>query len=932
MAGLHEKNKVFVGFIVFVVFVVLKPYKPSKPNKPNKLLIVIQKIFSYPGHIFGPFHILLLLIPLLIHANVRAQLSDKIAVLPFKIYMLKPMEHLALELQKMLTARLKREGFDLLDPAIINKSNLSGITVADLDLVRSVAREKRIDWLIKGSLAQVEEKISVDLTILPISTERRPFSISVLGDRMDKLAQIMERAALTAKNRIRGIIQIDSVYIKGNKRIETDAILASIESRKGTIFDPKALDKDLRSIYQMGFFEDVRIDVEEGPDGNIVTFKVSEKPSIGRIEFEGNKKIDRDDLMEVLGIKKYSILNRKDIKESIERLKDHYHEKGYYNVEIRERIEDLPDNEAALIYQIKEGDKVYIRNITFVGNVKIDDDDLKDLMKTNEKGFFSFLTNSGRLDRKKLESDIFKIKSFYHNNGYIKARVSEPEISHKKDEGLIITIKINEGPQYGIRKVSIEGDLIKEVDELYRVVKITKERVYNREVIRSDALRLSEIYADEGYAFVDVSPEIKEDDKEHKVDITYRISRGKKVRFDRIIITGNDKTRDKIIRRELKVIEGGYFSGRKLKRSGQNLHRLGFFEEVGVNTKKGSSDEEMILDIHIKERPTGTLSLGVGYSSREKAIGMLQVSQDNLFGLGQRLSARASLSDRSTRYTLSFTEPWLFDKPLSAGIDLYDWRYKYDEYIKDSLGGRLRFGFPLGIDFTRGSVTHTYDSADVSDVKDTASQVIKDMIGRNITSSLTLGLSRDSRDRRFNPRKGSTNSLSGEYAGGILGGDNYFTKYRVRSAWFFPFFWDAAFSVQGRWGYVARRPGGKLPVYEKFRLGGMNTVRGFHYGAISPVDPVTGDRIGGEKMMVYNIEFRFPLVKEQGVVGVLFFDAGNVFTREEDYTFIGIRRGAGIGIRWYSPIGPLRLEWGHNLDRRPGEPSSDWEFTIGTPF
>jgi outer membrane protein insertion porin family len=863
---------------------------------------------------------------------VKAELSDKIAVLPFSIYMLKPMDQLVSGLQEMLITSLRGEGFDLLDPATVDKSKLSRIEVADLDLVRRVAEEEGIDWLIKGSLTQIGEKISVDLAMLPRAKERRPSFIYVSGEKMAELAQIMDKAAVAVKNWIKGIVLIDSVHVTGNKRIETDAILAAIAGRRGAIYDPSSLDKDLRSIYDMGFFEDIEIDVEDGPGGKIVTFKVTEKPSIGKITFEGNKNIERKDLMEILGIKEYSILNRKAIKDSIERLRDHYHQKGYYNVEIRERVEDLPNNEVALIYQIKEGDKVSIREIRFVGNVDIAGDDLKDLMKTSERGFFSFLTGSGHLDRKELESDISKIKSFYHNNGYIKAQVGEPGISYKEDEGLAITIEIHEGPQYSIGRVGVEGDLIKDVDELYEALRIPKEKVYNGEAIRSDTLTLSEIYADEGYAFVDVSPEIKEDDKEHKVDITYRISKGKKVRFERIIITGNDKTRDKVIRRELKVVEGGDFSGKLVRRSGQNLHRLGFFEEVNVNTKKGSSDEEMILDVHVKERATGMFSFGAGYSSVEKAIGMLEISQINLFGLGESLSARATLSTKATRYTLSFTEPWLFDRPLLLGVDLYDWRYEYDDYTKDSTGGRLRFGFPLGLEFTTGSVMYTYDDAKISDVAETASQVLKDMVGRNVTSSLTFGISRDSRDKPWNTRTGSVNSLSVEYAGGIMGGDNYFTKYTPRSAWFFPLFQDSALSVQGRWGYVEQRPGGKLPVYEKFRLGGMNTVRGFDYASISPVDPVTGDRIGGEKMMVYNIEFQFPIAKEQGVMGVLFFDAGNVFTKDEDFTFSGIRRSAGGGIRWYSPVGPLRLEWGYNLDQKPGEASSNWEFTIGTPF
>jgi outer membrane protein insertion porin family len=893
---------------------------------------MIQKIFSYFDYMSRPISVLLLFLLFFLPHNVMALSSEKIAVLPFKVYMLKPMDYLVSGLQEMLTIRLAKEGFHLIDPVTINKSELSRIKVSELDFAREIGKEKGIDWIIKGSLTQIGKRISLDLTIIPISTEKRPFSIFVVGDSIDKIDEAIDKVAVTATNRMKGIIQIDSVSVKGNRRIEADAILAVIESQKGTKYNQDILNQDLRSIYQMGFFENVQIETEESPGGKSVIFKVGEKPSIGKITLLGTKSLDKEDLLDVVGIKKYSIINRKAIKDSLERLKEHYHQKGYYNVEITESIEDLPNNEVVLIYKIDEKDKAYIKKISFEGNVAFDDDDLKDLMETSEKGFFSFLTESGNLDDKKLEGDIFKIKSFYQNNGYIKARVGEPDISYKASEGLIITITINEGPQYAIGKVMFTGDLIKDVDELYQELKITKEKVYNREVIRSDTLSLSEIYSDEGYAFVDVSPDIKEDDKEHIVDITYKIMKGKKVRFERIAITGNDKTRDKVIRRELKVIEGGYFSGKKLKRSTQNLYRLGFFDEVEVNTKKGSSDEEMILDIHVKERPTGMFSFGIGYSSVEHTIGTIQISQENFFGRGQSLSARASLSNKAARYTISFFEPWLFDKPLSAGVDLYNWEYEYDEYTKDSTGGKLKLGFPLGLDFTRGSTIYKYDDAEIRDVLETSSQTIKDMIGRSVTSSLTLGISRDSRDRRFNARHGSVNTLTVEYAGGFLGGDNYFTKYRARSAWFFPFFLNSAFSIQGKWGYIDQRPGGELPVYEKFTLGGMNTVRGFEYGHISPIDPATGDRIGGEKMMVYNAEFRFPLQKEQGVMGVLFFDAGNVFTKDEDYTFSGIRSGAGLGIRWYSPVGPLRLEWGKNLDPEPGESESVWEFTIGTPF
>ncbi len=893
---------------------------------------MIQKKFFHRFHIVQIFLVLSFGISILALTGTRVVASENIAVLPFKINMLEPEDRFELELQQMLTARLSEKGFQLVDTAIINKSELAGIKLADLDLAKKMGKEKDIDWLIKGSFTQIGEKISVDLTIIPTSTEKKPFPIFVVGDVIDKLDEIIDRVAVLVKNRIEGIFQIDSVNVTGNRRIETEAIIAVIRSQQGTIFYPENLDKDLRAIYQMGFFEDVQTDVQDSTNGKTVTFKVTEKPSIGKITFKGNKKFDNKELMEVLGIKEYSIFDSKNIKDSIERLKDHYNKKGYYNVEITEKVEDLPDNEVALIYEIQEGEKVYIRSIKFLGNDAFSDDDLKDIMGTQEKGFFSFITDSGRLDTKNLEDDIFKIKSFYYNNGFIKARVSDPEISYNKDEGLSITIAVNEGPQYSIGKVEIEGDLIKDVSKLYQELKITKEKVYNREIIRADVLKLSEIYSDEGYAFVNISPGINENDEQHIVDITYRISKGDKVRIEKITITGNEKTRDKVIRRELKAIEGGYFSGQNLKRSSQNLNLLGFFEGVEMNTVKGNIDDSMVLNVNVKERQSGLFTIGAGYSSDEGVLGILEISQNNLFGLGQSLSAKISLSSKSSRYMLSFTEPWLFDERLSAGIDLYSWEYEYDEYTKDSLGGKLRLGFPLWLDFTTGLATYTYDDAYIYDVSENASQVIKDMEGTNITSSLTLGASRDSRDRRFNPTKGSTNSLSVEYAGGILGGDNYFTKYIAKSAWFFPFFLDSAFSVQGRWGYIERRPGGKLPVYEKFRLGGMNTVRGFSSGGISPIDPLSGDRIGGEKMMVYNFEFRFPLLKEQGVVGVLFFDAGNVFTKDESLTFEGIRAGAGCGVRWYSPMGPLRLEWGYNLDPRRDESSGEWEFSIGTPF
>ena len=324
--------------------------------------------------------------------------------------------------------------------------------------------------------------------------------------------------------------------------------------------------------------------------------------------------------------------------------------------------------------------------------------------------------------------------------------------------------------------------------------------------------------------------------------------------------------------------------------------------------------------------------MGAGYSSAEKVFGIFEISQNNFLGYGQRLSAAARIGEITNQFDVRFVEPWFLGKPISLGVDLYrvDESEVDGEYEKESIGTGVRLGFPLRVDeYLKGTVKYGYDDTDIRDVPDDAAIEIREMEGRNVTSSITLGLLRDSRDRPWNTSRGSVNTITFEYAGGFLSGDVYFNEWFGRSAWFLPFIWDTGFMVQGRLGYIERREGGKLPVYHKYKLGGINTVRGYDYKSISPVDPVTGDKLGGEKMMVYNLEYRFPLLREQGVVGLVFYDAGNVFTKDQDYTFDGIRSSVGGGVRWFSPMGPLRLEYGHALDRQPGDPKGNWEFTIG---
>ena len=864
--------------------------------------------------------------------------NELIAVLPFKVHALTSMDHLKFGLQEMLTKHIKEKGYQVISPDVVNRHPVSSLQQYEEKNLLEIGESLGATRVIAGSVTQVGRKLSVDLKVLDVSKKTESFVVFMVADDIDTLDYTANRIAISIDHNISGIVQVDSIEVWGNQRVEKEAILAAISTKKGDEYDPDKLDQDLRDIFKMGYFTDVKIETENGPKGKIITFNVIEKPTVARIAFVGNEEIDSDDLKKEAGIEPYSILDPNKVSQSINRLKEYYRQNGYYNVDIKEKIIPLPRNEVLISYSILEREKVFITKIDFVGNKAFDDDDLKDIMETSEKGFFywlSWLTKWGYLDKQKLEFDIHKITSFYHNHGFIKAKVGEPDIKYLGRKGLHITIAVEEGEQYRPGKVSVAGDLIKPEEELLKNVLIGESKVFNRETVRKDVLTLKNVYADEGYAYAEVATQSKEDDEQKLVDITYIISKEQKVRFERITISGNTSTRDKVIRRELRVVEGEYFSAKNLKRSTLNLNRLGFFEDVQVKTSKGSADDLMNVDINVKEKPTGSFSVGAGYSSVDAAFTTISISQSNLFGYGQKLSAQGKLGLKTLQFDASFTEPWLFGIPLSSTLAAHSWRRIYDDFTRNSWGSSVAFGYPIIIgddEFTRISARYLFDNATITDIDDDAASEIKKMEGSNITSSVMVMIKRDSRDRAWNATTGSVNSLSFEYAGGILGGDVAFNRYIASSAWYFPFIFDTVFFVHGQGGYIQERADGILPVYQKFMLGGLNSVRGFDYGDISPLDPETGDRIGGTKMMFFNFEFRFPLLKEQGITGVVFYDAGNVFEEDESYTFIDMRSSVGTGIRWYSPLGPLRLEYGWNLYPREHERSGKWEFMIGGEF
>ena len=887
---------------------------------------------------------------LIIAAPGHATVEESIAVLPFNTGS-GAMEDLSYEMQAMLIMDLKEKGLDVIGADRVNGYSKSFKTDLTREDIIEIQKGLEADWLILGNLVQTGVMTNLAIKAIHVGSADAPILISLVDDSPDGLDGLSEKVAVAISDNITGIIRISSIQIKGNRRVEGDAILAVIESREGGKYDPVLLDRDLRFIFQMGYFKNVNIMAEEGPEGKIVIIEVLEKPSIGQISFEEND-VMRDKLLEEeVAIKRFSILDHTEIMQNINMLKDFYQRKAYYNIEVTYRIEELPNNEVTLIFVIDEGEKVHVRNIRFIGNVKFDDDDLKDEIKTNEKGFWFWLTQSGKLDRTELEFDIAQLKAFYQRQGYKNSNVGDPEITYDKKTGLTITIEITEGEQYTVNDINFEGDLIKPEWLLLNAVSLQKDDIYNPEILYEDVQSIKTIYGNEGYAYTDVEIFTNDSDESGRVDITYDIEKKKQVYVERINITGNSKTRDNVIRREFEIVESELFSYTGIKESQMNLYRLGFFEEIELTQQEGIRDDLVTLGINVKERATGSLSAGIGYSSYDGFNSTFQLSQENLFGRGQKLAASASFGKRTRQYDISFTEPWFLGKRLSAGFDIYDIKNEYDEYTKESFGGSLRFGFPISkIDkFTWGIVRYAYDEAFITidnyineeagyypDTQSSLgrgnSEAILDMEGQHVTRSLSLGVSRSSKDHPWNTTRGSVNKITFETAGGILKGDVAYNKYEARSAWYFPIWWDHVYVIQGRAGLVHEKPGGTLPVYKKFTLGGMNTVRGYRYGTISPMDGY--DKIGGEIMWVANLEYRIPLIKDAGVVALFFVDLGGVSTLEEGFIFDGApengsRGSIGTGFRWYSPVGPLRLEFGKKMNRREGESAGNWEFTIG---
>ncbi len=871
---------------------------------------------------------------LLCPLSAAALETVRVLVLPFEIHTQgRDLSYLSQDIPKVVGEYLQAEGAEIVGPKTTDLETLSTLT-DDAATLQQAGRQAGADNVIWGSMTRLGNSISLDINMVDTADAEPVFSIYEAGTGMENLRQVVKKASEKLARQLFGQEVITQVRITGNKRIESDAIERVIRVKAGDVLRVSDLSTDVKNIYKMGYFEDIRVEAEQSDGGKTVIFHVTEKATIREISFSGNKVFKDDKLRENLTISTGSILNIFTIKSNIEQLQALYKEKNFHNAKIDFTIENRDNNQADIQFEIEEGQKIKIKEIAFEGNAAFSDKELKKTISTSEKGFFSWITSSGEYNREDLNQDAARLTAHYHINGFIHAKVSDPDVVFK-DDWIYITFKIEEGERFKVGTVDIEGEFFLPRERLMPDLQISREPFFNRDTVRQDILWLTDLYADVGFAFAEITPRTREDRENHLVDITYTISKGPKVRFENINISGNTRTRDKVIRRELRINEKELYSGSRLKRSVRNLHRLDFFEDVKVDTVRGSTDDQMDVNIEVIEKATGTFTFGAGYSTTDNFFVTGSISQRNLFGRGQILKLSGQVGGVSDLYNLSFTEPWMFDIPLSGTANLYRTGREFDTYDKTSTGAGLGFSYPI-YDYTRASLSYRYDVTNITDITEDASDNIKELEGRNTTSSITPAVTYDSRDRAFNTTEGQNHSLTYTFAG--IGGDIGFNKIVGKLGWHIPVYKGLVTFLHGESGYVKERDGYFLPDYEKFYLGGMGSLRGFDFQGVNIKTINSDGRIseeGGEKYVQFNFELTYPLLKDIGIVGVVFYDTGNVFTAEESIDLGNLRQSAGYGIRWYSPIGPIRIEGGHILDpiEEFGEDSSvKWEFSMGGAF
>jgi outer membrane protein insertion porin family len=796
----------------------------------------------------------------------------------------------------------------------------------------------------------------------------------------------------TEAERVEGF-PITKIEISNNRRVGKDDITSYLREHIGQPFKADQLASDVHAMWDSGFFDDIEVDLERSDQGVSLRFIVRERPNIKAIEFSGNDEIENDKLLEAVEIKPNTILSVPAVRRSVQKIKDAYAEKGYFLADCESSVDPQRDNEVIVKFKITEHQPVTVRRVTFIGNLTVSDDELREVMQTGNGGFLSF-GSGGPYRQDVFERDVLMINALYYDKGFMTVQVGTPRVMLTPDrEGIEITVVIHEGPRYKIRQLRVyerddEGHEIEPIGGRRALVQMLHAHsgdYFNRAEFVKDLQAVKTLYRDQGYANVEADPETELDPVHQEIDVIVPIRRGPLVSVERIEVKGNTKTRDKVLRREMEIMEGQLFSESKLEHSKRRITALGYFERVDVSTEQGSTPEKIIINFEIAEKPTGTFQVGAGFSSVENFIATAQVQQANLFGNGQSLALQAQVSGLRQLVTVRFFEPYFLDTDWSFSTELFDTLYVFPNFSRRSIGGSVTYGYALVQPWLRLSLTGTVeqdkvDTAQVSTFFGTTPGYISifqrlplaNLFNDGRTISLKPSLVYDTRDNRLFPSSGIFLQASTELASQYVGSQIEFLRYRFTGRFYYPLGGGTGAPGSGfvlklntEFGDITSPSASGVPIFTRFFLGGILDLRGYQLRTIGSRLPLNGSldvnsppipngaNIGGNLEAYENLEFEFPLIDKVGIRGVTFFDAGNAWNTEQQFckttpapqfpsvvspcfsfpnSLAQVRTSVGFGIRWFSPLGPLRFEWGFPLQPLSYEQHSVFEFTIGNFF
>ena len=741
-------------------------------------------------------------------------------------------------------------------------------------------------------------------------------------------------------------VKVTAIEIRGNKRIELPAIAGRLTLKPGDPYTTENVRGQIKILYETGFFEDVQVETESGSGGVALAFLVREKPFITEIVFDGNQELSDDKLKEKITIKSQAFLDQPQAKESAEKIRLAYQGDGYFNCRVIPIVQTLDEDRKRLTFFVKEGDKARVKTVNFDGLHAATKDEMFKVMATREwvpwyglitqQKLPSFLSDAGVLKREEMNNDVERIKEILLNKGYLNVQVGLPTAELSDDQKwFVISYTVMEGEPFTVGEIGFRGNTVFEDPELRAGLKMKEGEIFQRQKIHDEVTRLKDLYGGRGYAFADVSPNVNPNMVDRTAAIILTIKEGELMRIRQININGNEKTKDNVIRREIRVDEQDVIDTPALKRSFQRLNNLNFFETVEILPEQVGPDK-VDLNVRVKEKPTGQFSIGGGFSTLDKLVAIADITEGNIGGNGWMGRIRGQLGQERQLGLITFRNPYLNDSLTSLQLDLFRSQTNYVTYSEKKTGGSVTFGRWFS-EYVSGSFSLVAEEINYSNPQaglcPDQSPLVCNQLGTQTTTGFRTSLTRDTRDYQMDPRTGWRTSVAFGLGTPYLGGTNDFYKYTLDVMKYTPLPYDTRLSVRARYGVVEGLNTGSehkpVPLTELYFVGGINTMRGFVFGKAGPVT-TSNTLLGAASELIFNFDFIFPISEEAKLNGDIFFDYGKGFAGSSVST--PLRSAAGLEGRWVSPFGPLRAAYGINLDPNPGERKGVFEFTIGSLF